>query len=650
MAHTPRAASPTTTHPVDRVPPTGKLLVLAVQHVLAFYAGAVVVPLVIASGLGLDNRTLVHLINADLFTCGIASIIQSAGIGKRIGVRLPLIQGVTFTAVSPLIAIGAAATPAGADPNTGLATMYGSIIAVGLIVFFAAPYFAKLLRFFPPVVTGTLLTVMGTTLIAVSAGDVIGWASTADDASKAGALLEGLGFALGTIAIIVIVQRVFTGFASTLSVLIGLVVMTGVAFALGRADFSGVGGASWVGVTTPFYFGLPKFSASAVFSMLIVMAVTAVETTGDVFATGEVVGKRITPAHIANALRADGLSTFLGGVLNSFPYTCFAQNVGLVRLTRVKSRWVVTAAGALMIVLGVLPKAGAVVAAIPQPVIGGASLAMFASVAVVGIQTLSKADMRDNRNAVIVSTSVGLAMLVTLQPSIAEAMPPWLRILFGSGVTIGSLTAVVLNVVFFHIGRPTSAAVALVGGRSVTLDEVGAMGRDEFVSVFSRLHEAHTWPAERAWEHRPFASVEELRRAFEDEVLAASPDEQEALIGAYTDIVDLLLTDCGDERARLDTASMALGEFDDHEAQELRALDAAYREKFSRPLVMCVDNLADRAQLLASGWRRVESSPAREARFALGEVIDIADARFTSLVADANPLRAAWSEGFEQLD
>lgn len=650
MAHTPRAASPTATHPVDRVPPTGKLLVLAVQHVLAFYAGAVVVPLVIASGLGLDNRTLVHLINADLFTCGIASIIQSAGIGKRVGVRLPLIQGVTFTAVSPLIAIGAAATPAGADPNTGLATMYGSIIAVGLIVFFAAPYFAKLLRFFPPVVTGTLLTVMGTTLIAVSAGDVVGWASAADDASKAGAALEGLGFALGTIAIIVIVQRVFTGFASTLSVLIGLVVMTGVAFALGRADFSGVAEASWVGVTTPFYFGLPKFSASAVFSMLIVMAVTAVETTGDVFATGEVVGKRITPAHIANALRADGLSTFLGGVLNSFPYTCFAQNVGLVRLTRVKSRWVVTAAGALMIVLGVLPKAGAVVAAIPQPVIGGASLAMFASVAVVGIQTLSKADMRDNRNAVIVSTSVGLAMLVTLQPSIAEAMPPWLRILFGSGVTIGSLTAVVLNVVFFHIGRPTSAAVALVGGRSVTLDEVGAMGRDEFVSVFSRLHEAHTWPAERAWEHRPFASVEELRRAFEDEVLAASPDEQEALIGAYTDIVDLLLTDCGDERARLDTASMALGEFDDHEAQELRALDAAYREKFSRPLVMCVDNLADRAQLLASGWRRVESSPAREARFALGEVIDIADARFTSLVADANPLRAAWSEGFEQLD
>ena len=173
-------------HPVDQVPPFGKLTILGIQHVLAFYAGAVVVPLVIASGLGLDNRTLVHLINADLLTCGIATIIQSAGIGRFIGVKLPLIQGVTFTAVSPLIAIGAAATPPGADPTTGLATMYGSIIAVGLIVFLVAPFFAKLLRFFPPIVTGTLLTVMGTTLLSVSAGDIVAWADKAtDDAAKA---------------------------------------------------------------------------------------------------------------------------------------------------------------------------------------------------------------------------------------------------------------------------------------------------------------------------------------------------------------------------------------------------------------------------------------------------------------------------------
>ena len=638
-------------HPVDQVPPFGKLTILGIQHVLAFYAGAVVVPLVIASGLGLDNHTLVHLINADLLTCGIATIIQSAGIGRFIGVKLPLIQGVTFTAVSPLIAIGAAATPPGTDPTTGLATMYGSIIAVGLIVFLVAPFFAKLLRFFPPIVTGTLLTVMGTTLLSVSAGDIVAWADKAtDDAAKAAATYEALGFAFGTIAIIVIIQRLFKGFMGTLSVLLALLIMTAVAFALGKTDFSGVGEATWLGITTPFYFGIPKFSVTAIVAMIIVMAVTAVETTGDVFATGEVVGKRIAPRDIANALRADGLSTLLGGVLNSFPYTCFAQNVGLVRLTRVSSRWVVTAAGVFMIVLGLLPKAAAFVAAIPPPVIGGASLAMFANVAVVGIQTLSKVDLRDNRNAVIVSTSIALALLVTFRrDDIVNAMPSWLQIIFGSGVTIGSLTAIILNLLFFHIGREASPDVAVVDGKKINLDDVNAMDRDQFVATFSSMFSAHTWPVERAWESRPFASVSELRSSFEDAVLAASPEEAEELIASYTDVVSLVLDGAGDEQASTDTSSLSVGDVTPEEAEELRALAAAYREKFGRPLVICVDNVVDRKHLLSSGWRRVEHSPAREARFALGEVIDIADLRFDQLVADANPMRAAWDAGVERL-
>lgn len=640
-----------TVHPVDQVPSFGKLSVLGIQHVLAFYAGAVVVPLVIASGLGLDSETLIHLINADLFTCGIASIIQSAGLGPKIGVKLPLIQGVTFTAVSPLIAIGIAATPAGADPKTGLATMYGSIIAAGLVTFFVAPFFAKLLRFFPPVVTGTLLTVMGITLISVSAGDIVSWGTYAAEGQDAGALtLRGLAYAFGTLVIIVAVQRIFKGFMSTISVLVGLVVMTAIAFALGDANFSDIGQSAWLGVTTPFFFGIPKFNIAAIISMLIVMAVTMVETTGDVFATGEVVGKRITSKHVANALRADGLSTFLGGVFNSFPYTCFAQNVGLVRLTRVKSRWVVTAAGIIMIILGILPKAGAVVASIPGPVIGGASLAMFANVAVVGIQTLSKVDMRDNRNAVIVSTSIGLAMLVTLKPDLASLMPSWLHIIFGSGVTIGALTAFILNLLFFHVGKQDGPDVAIIDGRPVDLDQVNAMDRETFVEAFKGMYDGDVWPVERAWEQRPFADATELRKAFEDEVLGASADEQEALINAYVDIADLASNQDGNEQAHADTAALALGEFNDAELKELQAASAAYREKFNRPLVVCVTNLADREQLIASAWKRVESSQAREARFALGEVIDIADERFNILVADANPIRTAWGRKFDQVD
>ena len=637
-------------HPVDQVPPFGKLTILGIQHVLAFYAGAVVVPIFIASQLGLDDVTKIHLINADLLTCGIATIIQSAGIGRFIGVKLPLIQGVTFTAVSPLIAIGAAATPPGADPKTGLATMYGSIIAVGLLVFLAAPFFAKLLRFFPPVVTGTLLTVMGTTLLSVSADDILRWTDDAPADTKAALTFESLAYAIGTIVIIVLIQRLFKGFMGTLSVLLGLVIMTGVAFAMGKTDLTGVGKASWVAVTQPFFFGLPQFSITAIIAMIIVMAVTAVETTGDVFATGEVVGKRIAPRDIANALRADGLSTLLGGVLNSFPYTCFAQNVGLVRLTRVKSRWVVTAAGVFMIILGLLPKAAAIVAAIPSPVIGGASLAMFANVAVVGIQTLAKVDLRDNRNAVIVSTSIGLALLVTFRKEdILTAMPSWLQIIFGSGVTIGSLTAIILNILFFHIGRQASPDVAVVDGKKINLDDVNAMDRDQFVATFSSMFSAHTWPVERAWESRPFASVSELRSSFENAVLAATQQEAEELIASYSDIVSLVLDGQGDEQSLADTANLSVGDLTDKEAEELRALASAYREKFGRPLVICVDNVVDRKHLLESGWRRVEHSPAREARFALGEVIDIADLRFDQLVADANPMRAAWDAGVERL-
>jgi len=645
MASSPSSAP----HPVDQVPPFGKLTILGIQHVLAFYAGAVVVPIFIASQLGLDDVTKIHLINADLLTCGIATIIQSAGIGRFIGVRLPLIQGVTFTAVSPLIAIGAAATPPGADPKTGLATMYGSIIAVGLLVFLVAPIFSKFLRFFPPVVTGTLLTVMGTTLISVSADDILRWTDKAPADTKAALTLESLGYAIGTIVIIVLIQRLFKGFMGTLSVLLGLVIMTGVAFAMGKTNFSDVGESSWVAVTQPFFFGLPQFSITAIFAMIIVMAVTAVETTGDVFATGEVVGKRIAPRDIANALRADGLSTLLGGVLNSFPYTCFAQNVGLVRLTRVKSRWVVTAAGVFMIILGLLPKAAAIVASIPQPVIGGASLAMFANVAVVGIQTLAKVDLRDNRNAVIVSTSIGMALLVTLKPGIVTVMPAWLQIIFGSGVTIGSLTAIILNLLFFHIGRAASPDVAVVDGKKINLDDVNAMDRETFVSTFSQMFTTQTWPAERAWDARPFGSVSDLRSSFENVVLAATQQEAEELIASYSDIVSLVLDGQGDEQSLADTANLSVGDLTDKEAEELRALASAYREKFGRPLVICVDNVVDRKHLLESGWRRVEHSPAREARFALGEVIDIADLRFDQLVADANPMRAAWDAGVERL-
>src|SRR3954447_494805 len=231
-------------HPVDEVPPVGKLALYGIQHVLAFYAGAVVVPILLAGAIGLSERELIHLINADLFTCGIASIIQSVGIWK-IGVKLPLLQGVTFTAVSPMIAIGLAAG-GGTD---GLLVIYGAVLVAGLFTFLIAPYFSRLIRFFPPVVTGSVITIIGIALLPVAAADAAGGAGPDLDPTSG----KNMAYALGTLALIVLIQRVFKGFMATVAVLIGLVVGTVVAYILGDAHFSSVATSSWFGVTTPFY-------------------------------------------------------------------------------------------------------------------------------------------------------------------------------------------------------------------------------------------------------------------------------------------------------------------------------------------------------------------------------------------------------------
>ncbi|WP_300009946.1 2-oxo-4-hydroxy-4-carboxy-5-ureidoimidazoline decarboxylase [Pseudonocardia sp.] len=624
------------THPVDEVLPAGKLAVYGFQHVLAFYAGAVIVPILLAGAIGLSERELIHLINADLFTCGIASIIQSVGFWK-VGVRLPLLQGVTFTAVSPMIAIGLAAG-GGTD---GLLVIYGSVIVAGLVTFLIAPYFSKLIRFFPPVVTGSVILIIGLALLPVAALDAVGGGSDPQPGN-----LRNLAYALGTLLVIVAIQRIFRGFMATVAVLVGLVLGTLVAWGLGDATFDAVDGSSWFGVTTPFHFGWPQFSFAAIVSMIVVMLITAVETTGDVFATGEIVDKRVGREDVARALRADGLATTIGGVFNSFPYTCFAENVGLVRLTRVKSRYVVAAAGVIMILIGLVPKAGAVVAGIPHPVLGGAALAMFATVAVVGIQTLSRVDFHDHRNVVIVGSSVGLAMFVTAQPDVATAVPPWAQIIFGSGITLGSIAAIGLNVVFHHLGPDRGPAVAGTPGDSVRLAEVNQMGRDDFVATFGRLFQGSGEVVGHAYDRRPFADTGALRTAFQESLFSAPRDEQRALMAHYPDLGGDRVADGeeGEDSVR-DQSAAGLTRLTETDREEFAALAAAYRERFGIPLIVCVRD-SSREHILRDGWARLENSPAQEHAAALIEIAKVAGHRFADLVADANPIAGARARAF----
>ncbi|MCV7227190.1 solute carrier family 23 protein [Mycolicibacterium komossense] len=613
-------------HPVDEVLPAPKLALYGFQHVVAFYAGAVLVPIIIAGAIKLPQEDLVKLITADLFTCGIASIIQAVGIWK-IGVRLPLLQGVTFAGVSPIIAIGLAH----GGGASSLLYVYGAVIVAGVFTFLIAPIFVKLLRFFPPVVTGTLITIIGLCLVPVGAGDAVTNPHTGEhDPTN----IRWLLYALGTIAIIVGIQRFFRGFIATIAVLLGLVIGCAVAFALGDMTFDKVGDAAAIGFTQPFVFGFPKFDFVACITMIIILLITAVESTGSTMATGEIVGKRIKASDIGNVLRADGLATVIGGVFNSFPYTAFSENVGLVRLTGVKSRWVVAAAGVIMIVLGFLPKVAAVVSSVPNPVLGGASLTLFATVAAVGIQTLGKVDFTDHRNLIIVTTSLALALWVTAYPDVAKSMPTGVDLLFGSGISIGGIAAILLNVLFFHLGISKGPRVA--GGGTITLDEVNSMTKERFTEVFGHVVQDIPWAVERAFEQRPYSDTQALREAFQDAVLTGSSEQQLELINRFHDL------GAEDETGHaLAVDHVALSNLAEEDHNDVVELANAYREHFGFPLVICARETEHFDRVLKNGWSRMDNSTPAEKAFALIEIAKIANYRFDDLVADANPIAAA---------
>jgi uric acid transporter len=623
-------------HPVDEVLPAGKLAVYGFQHVLAFYAGAVIVPILLANAIDLTPEQLAYLINADLFTCGIASIIQTVGFWK-IGVRLPLLQGVTFAAVSPMISIGLA--EGGGTP--GLQAIFGAVIVAGLFSFLVAPYFAKLIRLFPPVVTGTVITIIGVVLLSVAALDAGGGGSSQYSDPPTFGALPNLALAFFTLAVILALYRFFTGFLATVAVLIGLMVGTIAGAVFGFTDFSRVADAALFGVTTPFYFGVPTFNAAAIIAMVIIMLITMVETTGDVFACGEIVDKKVGKDDVARAIRADGLSTTLGGILNSFPYTCFAENVGLVRLTGVRSRWVVATAGLFMMVIGVIPKVGAIVAAIPYPVLGGAGFALFGTVAVVGIQTLRRVDFHDERNVIVVAISLAMAMAPTVYPTITGNFPEAIRIIISSGITMGSVAAILLNLLFnvwgkdrvvgSHTARPRPTEPRL------TLDDVNGMDRDRFVTTFSQLFQGQQWVAERAYAARPFADLAALRAALHEALFSASPEQRLELIRAYPDLGRVFDRDSeANALSVTDQAMAGLDRLDTDEHHSLGGLTTAYRERFGFPLIIAVRENT-KASILEQGNRRLLNSPVAEQAAALVEIAKIANLRLLDRVEQREP-------------
>ncbi len=407
-------------------------ILLGFQHIVAAFGGIVAVPLVIGPAIGVDVRTTAMLVSATIFVAGLATIIQARGIYK-IGAKLPCIMGTSFTFVGPAITVGT---------SMGLAGIFGATILGSFIEMILSRFIKPLMKFFPPVVTGTVVTLIGLTLVPVS----MDWCAGGIGSPTYGSIIN-ICIALMVMVIVVGFNIYGKGVLSSSSILIGMFVGYLACIPIDLVDFTPIKEASWIGLP-----GIPvilehgiKFSLAGVAPFIIAYLVTTIETVGCLIAIGEASDIKTSSEQLSKGVLADGLGSFLAGFFGVCPNTTFSQNIGLIPITKVASRHVVIISGVIMMLLGIFPKLGALVASIPSPVLGGAGIVMFGVVAASGIKTLSKVNI-NNRNLIIISVSIALGLGITTRPELLTVLPESLKLLFGSGISTGTIFAVMLNI------------------------------------------------------------------------------------------------------------------------------------------------------------------------------------------------------------
>lgn len=474
------------TRPEDERLGIGASITYGLQHVLTMYGGIIAVPLIIGQAAGLDPTAIGLLVASGLFIGGLATVLQSLGV-PFFGSQLPLVQGVSFAGVATMLAIMNTGDLEGASSEAKLQAVFGAVIAASVIGLIIAPFFAKIVKFFPPVVTGVVITTIGLSLMPVAAGWAMGGAGSEGYGS-----VENIVLAAVTLVIVLALSKVGVATISRLSILLAIVIGTVIAAIMGKVDFSGVAEGGIVALPTPFAFGTPTFQVGAIVSMLVVVLVIMTETTADIIAVAEIVDTDVTPRRIADGLRADMISSAVAPVFNSFTQSAFAQNVGLVAITGVRSRFVVTAGGVILVLLGLLPVVGGVVAVIPPPVLGGAGIVLFGSVAAAGIRTLSTVKYDGNMNLIIVAAGIAFGILPEVEPEFYSGFPTAVQIIFGSGISSAAIVAVLLNLLFNHFtkGTPASPSVFAAGtGRVITYKQIKHLRDGDYVKD-GKLHTA----------------------------------------------------------------------------------------------------------------------------------------------------------------
>lgn len=408
-----------------------KNLLLSLQHLLAMYAGAIIVPIIVGHALDFTAQETAYLVSVDIFMCGIATFLQ---VYKGIGIGLPVVLGCTFTAVTPMIMVGS---------KHGIDVLYGSLFASGIIIVLISPFFSYLVKIFPPVVTGSVVTIIGITLMPVAMNNLAGGQGNKHYGAPINILLG-----LITLIIILVIHRLSSGFIRSIAILLGLVIGTIIASFFGLVNIGAVHESNWFELPKPFRFAGFKFEIGSILLFVIVGIVSLIESTGVYSALSEITNTKIERKDISKGYRAEGIAIVLGSIFNAFPYTAYSQNVGLVSLSGVKSNKVMYGMIALLLLCGSIPKLGAIATIIPTSVLGGAMIAMFGMVMAYGVKMLAAIDFTRQDNLLIIAVSVGIGLGITTVPEAFSKFGSDYEWLTQNGIVIGTFTAIILNLFF----------------------------------------------------------------------------------------------------------------------------------------------------------------------------------------------------------
>ncbi|EHM69962.1 purine permease [Staphylococcus epidermidis] len=408
-----------------------KNFILSVQHLLAMYAGAILVPIIVGTSLKFSAEEIAYLVTVDIFMCGVATFLQA---NKVTGTGLPIVLGCTFTAVAPMILIG---------QTKGLDVLYGSLLISGILVVLIAPFFSYLVKFFPPVVTGSVVTIIGINLMPVAMNYLAGGEGAKNYGDTKNLMLGGV-----TLLIILILQRFTKGFLKSIAILIGLAIGTALAGIFGMVDIKQVGDAHWFGFPVPFRFSGFGFDVSSILVFFIVAVVSLIESTGVYHALSEITGRKLERKDFRKGYTAEGLAIILGSIFNAFPYTAYSQNVGLVSLSGAKKNNVIYGMVILLLICGCIPKLGALANIIPLPVLGGAMISMFGMVMAYGVSILGNINFQNQNNLLIIAISVGLGAGISAVPQAFKGLGEQFAWLTQNGIVLGAISAIILNFFF----------------------------------------------------------------------------------------------------------------------------------------------------------------------------------------------------------